>query len=52
MIVSTSRTMHLQSPPLTIGGTVLKESVDFDILIVMENHLRLFPEQLPNGLVS
>ena len=30
MIVSRSRTMHLQSPPLTvtvsIGGTVLKES--------------------------
>ena len=28
MIVSTSRTMHPQSPPLTIGGTVLKESDD------------------------
>ena len=26
MIVSRSRTMHPQSPPLTIGGTVLKES--------------------------
>ena len=26
MIVSTSRTMHPQSPPLTIGGNVLKES--------------------------
>ena len=24
MIVSRSRTMHPQSPPLTIGGTVLK----------------------------
>ena len=26
MMVSRSRTMHPQSPPLTIGGTVLKES--------------------------
>ena len=26
MIVSRSRKMHPQSPPLTIGGTVLKES--------------------------
>ena len=26
MLVSRSRTMHPQSPPLTIGGTVLKES--------------------------
>ena len=30
--VSRSRTMHPQSSPLTIGGTVLKESDDFDIL--------------------
>ena len=28
MIVSRSRTVHPQSPPLTIGGTVLKESDD------------------------
>ena len=28
MIVSRSRTMHPQSPSLTIGDTVLKESVD------------------------
>ena len=28
MIVSRSRTMHPQSPPLTIGVTVLKESDD------------------------
>ena len=34
MIVSRSRTMHPQSPPLTIGGTVLKESDDLDILEV------------------
>ena len=32
MIVSRSRTMHLQSPPLTIGRTVLKESGDIVIL--------------------
>ena len=32
MIVSRSRTMHPQSPPLTIGGTVLKESDDLIIL--------------------
>ena len=32
MIVSRSRTMHPQSPPLTINGTVLKESDDLDIL--------------------
>ena len=31
MIVSRSRTMHPQSPPLTIDGTVLKESDDLDI---------------------
>ena len=28
MIVSKSRTVHPQSPPLIIGGTVLKESDD------------------------
>ena len=28
MIVSRSCTMHPQSPPLTVGGTALKESVD------------------------
>ena len=32
MIVSRSRTLHPQSPPLTIGGTVMKESDDLDIL--------------------
>ena len=32
MIVARSRTMHPQSPLLTIGGTVLKESDDFVIL--------------------
>ena len=32
MILSRSLTMHPQSPPLTIDGTVLKESDDLDIL--------------------
>ena len=32
IIVSRSRTMHPQSPPLTIGGTLLKESDDLLIL--------------------
>ena len=31
MIVSRARTMHPQSPALTIGGTVLKESDDLVI---------------------
>ena len=48
IIVSRSPTMHPQSPTLTIGGTVLKESDDFVILEVIfdtkmtfEKHLRL-----------
>ena len=32
LVDARSRTMHPQSPPLTIGGTVLKEAVDLDIL--------------------
>ena len=32
MIVSRSRTMHPQSPPLLIGGIVLKESDDLVML--------------------
>ena len=47
MIVSRSRTMHPQSPALTIGGTVLKESDDLVILgvtfyskMTLEKHLR------------
>ena len=48
MIVSRSPTMHPQSPPLTIGGTVLTESdhlvvlgVTFDSKLTFEKHLRL-----------
>ena len=47
MIVSRSRTMHSQSPALTIGGTVLKESDDLvifgvtlDSKMAFEKHLR------------
>ena len=47
MIVTRSRTMHPQSTPLTIGGTVLKESDDlvilgetFDSKMTFEKHLR------------
>ena len=32
MIVSKSRTMHPQSPPLTIGGTFIKQFDDLDTL--------------------
>ena len=46
MIVSKSCTMHPQSPPITIDGTVLKESDDLDILevtfdskLTIEKHL-------------
>ena len=45
MIVSRSHTMHPQSPPLTIGGTVLKEcdnlvilGVTFDSKLTFEKH--------------
>ena len=47
MIVSRSRTMYPQSPELTIGGSVLKESGDlvmlgvtFDSKMTFEKHLR------------
>ena len=47
MIVTRSRTVHRQSPPLTIGETVLKESDDLVILgvkfyskMTSEKHLR------------
>ena len=47
MIVSRSRTIHPQSPALTIVGTLLKESDDlvilgvtFDSKMIFEKHLR------------
>ena len=48
MIISRSRSMHLLSSLLTIGGTVLMESddivilgVSFDSKMIFEKHLRL-----------
>ena len=48
MIVTRSRTMHPQSPLLTNGGTVLKESDDrvilgvtFDFKLTFDKNLRL-----------
>ena len=59
IIVSRSRTMHPQSPPLTIRGTVLKESDALDILGVrfdfkktLRNIFTRFPEQPLKGLVN
>ena len=55
MIVSRSRTMYPQSPPLTIGGTVLKEPDDLVILGVTFDSKSIFaqfPEQLCKDLVS
>ena len=61
MIVSRSRTMHPQSPPLTIGGTVLKESdsdglvilgVTFDSKMTLRSIFARFPEQFLKDLVS
>ena len=59
MIVSRSRTMHPQSPPLTIGGTIPKESDDlvilgvtFDSKMTFENHLRSVSRAALKDLVS
>ena len=49
MIVSRSRTMHPQSPSLTIGGTVLKESNDVDILGVIFDSNMTFEKHLRSG---
>ena len=46
MVVSTSRTIHPQLPPLAIGGTVLKESDDLVILGVTFNSKMTFEKQL------
>ena len=46
MIVSRSRTMHPQSPALTIGGTVLKESDDLVILGVTFDSKMTFVKHL------
>ena len=46
IIVSRSRTMHPQSPPLTIGGTVVKESDDLVILGVTFDSKQTFKKHL------
>ena len=46
MIVSRSHTMHPQLPPLTIGGTVQKESDDLVILRVTFNSKMTFDKHL------
>ena len=58
MIVSRSRTMHPQSPPLTIDRNVLKESDDlvilgvtFDSKMTSEKHLRSVSRAASQGLV-
>ena len=57
MIVSRSLTMHPQSPALTNGGTVLKESDDlvilgltFDSKMTFEKHLRSVSREAPQRL--
>ena len=52
MIVSRSCTVHPQSPPLTIGGTVLKESNDLVILGVIFDSKMTFEKNLRKDLVS
>ena len=61
MIVFRSRTLHSQSPPLTIGRTVMKESYDLVILgVTFDSKMNFgkhaffarFPEQLLKDLVS
>ena len=58
-MVSMSRTIHPQSPALTIGETVLKESDDlvifvvtFDSKMTLKSIFVRFPVQLLNSLVS
>ena len=58
MIVSRSHTMHPQSPPLTIGTTVLKESDDlvilgmtFDSKLTFEKHFHLVSRTASQDLV-
>ena len=46
MVVSRSRTIHPQSLPLTIGGTVLKEFHDHDLLGVTFDSKMTFQKHL------
>ena len=49
MIVSRSHKMYPQSLSLTIGGTVLKESADLDILGVTFDSKMTFEKHLRSG---
>ena len=46
IIISRSRIMHPNSPPLTIGGTVLKESDDLVLLGLTFDSKMTFEKQL------
>ena len=46
MKISRSRTMHLQSPPSTVGRTVVMESDDLDILGVTFDGKMIFEKHL------
>ena len=57
MIVLRSGTMYPQPPPLTIGGTILKESDDlvilgvtFDLKMTFEKHLHSVSRAASQGL--
>ena len=52
MIVSRSRTMHPQSPPLTIGQPVLKESAALVILRVTFDSKMTFEKYLPKVIIT
>ena len=52
MIVSRSRTMHPQSPALTIGGTVLEESDDHVIRLQRHEHLSLITNSLQHSHIA
>ena len=53
MIVSRSRTMHPQPPPpLTLGGTVLEESVDLDTLGVAFDGKMTFVKDLRHASIA
>ena len=59
MIVSRSRTVHPQLTPLTVDGTMLKESADLVILgellmlrLPLRSKVALSPVQQHRGLVS
>ena len=52
MIVSRSRKLHHQSPPLTIGRTALKESRDLGIFGVTFVSLMTFGKHFRSGFLS